>query len=347
MFYLVALGGLLTVLNRSKYPLAVLHRFMSADKKQRETNGEVEPPKGDLVVAYDIACSNSKTIRRSPLASLAKWERYTAALMMMHGWGHDRACQIAFLLLYVPGAGLEDAETCERYFSKSNALASVTRHASIFHRRQAIAQYAYHTDHFETYGNLSKFIYNNYKQALKTLDKQDALVGRMKQAGLTTPKVFEEWMKEEAEYLQSLSKEPPKETLTMEYYQKLVELEEVSAVVKDALDEWVGYVPNSREDKTLALERARRHSRESQRKLVQEVQALENKLQIRIRWVRGCSEWKAAEDLVASARYRRALDKLESLLVRRMFEMGRLNVAGTGEWQSFLFLCLALQRIRL
>lgn len=311
---------------------------MAAEKREREANGEMEQPKGGLCVAYDIVCTHSKTIRRSPLAGLAKWSRYVAGLMMMHGYGHDRACQLAFMLLYIAGAGLEDLETCERYFSKSNALAAVTRHASIFHRRQAIAEYAYHTDVFETYGNISKFLFNNYKQALKILSTQDALISQMKRIGLTSPTSFLEWLEEEAEYLQCLTKAPVKETLQMEYYRKLVDLQLTSALVKETKENWVHYEPESGQpDKTPALERARMHARENERKLVRDIQGLEEKLGVRARWAEGSDEWLAAEKLVSSSKYRNALDKLESLLVRRLFEMGRLNVAGTGNLCFFLF----------
>jgi len=54
------------------------------------------------------------------------------------------------------GLGLEDLEGCERYFSKSNALANSVRHASTFHRQQSIVQYMRHTDNFETFANLSE-----------------------------------------------------------------------------------------------------------------------------------------------------------------------------------------------
>ena len=52
--------------------------------------------------------------------------------------------------------GLEDLEGGERYFSKSNALASSIRHASVFHRKQKIVEFAKHMDQNETYQNLSK-----------------------------------------------------------------------------------------------------------------------------------------------------------------------------------------------
>jgi hypothetical protein len=60
-------------------------------------------------------------------------------------------------MTYVEGVGLEALETCESFFSKSNALAATTRYASRFHRQQAITTYLKHADTFDTYQGLSKF----------------------------------------------------------------------------------------------------------------------------------------------------------------------------------------------
>jgi len=43
--------------------------------------------------------------------------------------------------MYIPGAGLEYFETCERVFSQLNTLASGICHASTFHCYQAIEEY--------------------------------------------------------------------------------------------------------------------------------------------------------------------------------------------------------------
>ena len=48
----------------------------------------------------------------------------------------------------------------------------------------------------------------------------------------------------------------------------------------------------------------------------------------------GSEKWHAAKKTVKEVAYRKALDKLEGLLVARMFEMTRLNVAGTGAFLS-------------
>lgn len=41
-------------------------------------------------------------------------------------------------------------------------------------------------------------------------------------------------------------------------------------------------------------------------------------------------EWKQAAVLVSKRRYQRALDELEALVVSRMFELTKMNMAQTG-----------------
>ena len=55
------------------------------------------------------------------------------------------------------------------------------------------------------------------------------------------------------------------------------------------------------------------------------------KLGITSRWKPGDVEWQNAGCLVAQRKYRCALDHLESLVVARIFELGKMNRAGTGE----------------
>ncbi|KIK69852.1 hypothetical protein GYMLUDRAFT_150446 [Collybiopsis luxurians FD-317 M1] len=336
LFLLVCRHGLVLLMcdmvrsgELSKYPLAVLHRFLDASKTQHERNGKTGAPEGRLTFCYDIGCRLEKTISRSPLLGLAQYMGLDAAVGTMHGYAHQRACQLNYLLLYRVGAGLEDGETCERYFSKSNALATAIRHASVFHRHQMISEYAYHMDNFETYGNLSKFLYNNYKQALDTLNTIPSLRSHILAAKITDPSVFYEWLVEEGEYLQNLSQTPPEETLKIDYFNKLVALRECLAIVKETKEVWLTYVPGEK-DKTNSLEHAARHARENERKLVQDIQTLEDKLEIQIHWTEGSEEWEETKKLVNSVKYRKALDKLEGLLVSRIFELSHLNVSGTG-----------------
>jgi hypothetical protein len=105
---------------------------------------------------YDIGCKFGITLAHSPLGHRAKAFKYQALVGSFHGHAHNRLCQLRFLATYIKGMGLEDLEGGERYFSKSNALTGSIRHASVFHHKQKIVEFAKHMDQNETYQNLSK-----------------------------------------------------------------------------------------------------------------------------------------------------------------------------------------------
>ena len=127
-----------------KYPLAIVNKLI-------DIFGQ------DLALGYDIGCRFKTTINNA-LGEKARLNRHTCLVGAFHGHAHNRLCQLSFLTTYVEGLGLEDLEGCERFLSKSNALASFTRYSSVFHRRQAIVEYSKHNDAFEIYANLSKLL---------------------------------------------------------------------------------------------------------------------------------------------------------------------------------------------
>jgi len=131
--------------DRSKYPLAVVEALLDAF-------GE------GIGNGYDIGCKFKTTVDRSDLGARARELRYRALVGSFHGHAHNRICQLSHLATYVKGMGLEDLEGCERFFSKSNALAASIRHATPFHRQQKIVEYMAHTDAFETEQKLSGYL---------------------------------------------------------------------------------------------------------------------------------------------------------------------------------------------
>ncbi|KAJ3575677.1 hypothetical protein NP233_g931 [Leucocoprinus birnbaumii] len=195
----------------SKYPLAVVEALIDAFG-------------AGIGGGYDIGCKFSSTLDASDLGSKAHEFRYTALVGSFHGHAHNRLCQLSSLATYVPGMGLEDLEGCERFFSKSNALASSIRHASTFHRKQKILEYIQHMDNFDTSQALSNFLVNNYTQALKILQTESAVRDAMAEQGVENGSIFHRWLEEERAYLKGLKTEPVEETLQMDYYQKLVNL---------------------------------------------------------------------------------------------------------------------------
>lgn len=67
-------------------------------------------------------------------------------------------------------------------------------------------------------------MYNNYKQALAILDTRPTVLVALENVGARDGTVIEGWLKEEETYLRGLTKEPPHESLEMEYYGRLVAL---------------------------------------------------------------------------------------------------------------------------
>src|ERR1700733_10719313 len=107
--------------------------------------------------AYDIGCAFSKTLQRSSLAEKAKDASFHLMVGAFHGHAHNRACQLEWHPLYIQGTGHSDGEGCEHVFASSNDLARGTRHASRFHRHQAIEEHFMFWDQ-DKYANLSKII---------------------------------------------------------------------------------------------------------------------------------------------------------------------------------------------
>jgi hypothetical protein len=107
---------------------------------------------------FDTGCQFETTLNNSDLGPRARELNFKCLVDGFHGHAHRRLCQLSHLTTYQQGLGLETLGVCERAFSRSNTNASVMRHMSPFHRKQAIVHYFRYTDDMETYQNLSKSI---------------------------------------------------------------------------------------------------------------------------------------------------------------------------------------------
>ncbi|KXN83359.1 hypothetical protein AN958_01534 [Leucoagaricus sp. SymC.cos] len=278
----------------SKYPLAIVERLLDVFGK-------------DIGCGYDIGCKFGSTIMRTSLAETASNLNFRTIVGLFHGHAHKRQCQLTFLPTYTPGIGLEDLEGCERFFSKSNALAPSLRYSNRFHRKQAIVQYVEHMDHFETSYNLSSFLVNNYHQALEIITDEPTLLEGMQDESIESFQVFEDWLKEEKEYLSGLATEPQEETLQMDYYQKLVNLEQRQQELEAVERNWkvLSTDPNSPEviAEEKALRTCHRRALNNRDKAQAAVDFLEEKVLIHTRW---------------------------GFVVSRIFELMKMNMSQTG-----------------
>jgi hypothetical protein len=127
---------------RAKYPLAIVNRLLNKYGQR-------------LGCAYDIGCAFDGTLRKSSLGKLADELQFGLMVGAFHGHAHNRLCQVKWHPLFVEGTGHFDGEGCEHIFSSSNDEARSTRHATWFHRRQAIEEHFYHWDQ-DKYAALGK-----------------------------------------------------------------------------------------------------------------------------------------------------------------------------------------------
>ncbi|KAK7041699.1 hypothetical protein VNI00_008988 [Paramarasmius palmivorus] len=323
---------------QSKYFLSILHCLLSAMEADQKERG-LPPPEGKFGFGYDLGCKAQKTVHRSPLFSLASRQKLLMLIGILHGHAHQRLCQLAFLLAYVVGAGAENLEQCERYFSKSNALAGVTRYMSKFHRRQAMVQYISHHDDYEAYANISKLLYTNYKAALSTLATAEKVTEMMEAMGIGEDDVCR-WLGEERAYLEDRKDAVPVDTSEREYLSKLKALGECRVTLEAAERLWTNtsakVVLDSDAAKkdasfTRAAERAVYNAQEVELKLLRDIQTLETHLNIskEERWTATSAKWIEVERLMRDEDYIVALRKLQGLVVGRIFELAKAHCVGT------------------
>ncbi|KAG9023451.1 hypothetical protein FRB95_013070 [Tulasnella sp. JGI-2019a] len=91
----------------AKYPLAILAKLQA-----------IFP--GSKLGAYDIGCAAAGTVERS---SIRLSMNLHFVIPAMHGYAHNRACQLNHHPNYTAGTGLEDFEMCKRTFASSNGCA--------------------------------------------------------------------------------------------------------------------------------------------------------------------------------------------------------------------------------
>ncbi|KAJ7019748.1 hypothetical protein C8F04DRAFT_1214270 [Mycena alexandri] len=279
---------------------------------------------GKLGLGYDIGCKFAQMVRMHPaLAKLAADNNFKALVGAFHGHAHNRRCQLCNLTTYVHGVGLEDLEGCEKFFSKSNALAATTRYATVFHRQQTITSYLKHADTADAYQGLSLLLASKYRRALKIKGTAVLLRETMASMGIESRSVFET--------------NPPQETLEMEYYQKLVNLQDleervqiITAVGLPMLPENTDTTYAAAASQTRRIETQRRHAIETRDKTLEVVKDLEIRLGVVRRWEPDGDDWIRVAKMAKNRRYQRAIDALEGLVVARMFELSKVNMSDTG-----------------
>jgi hypothetical protein len=247
----------------------------------------------------------------------------------MHGYAHNRKCQLGHHPKYTSGAGIEDFETCERLFSISNNCASISRYATRFHRHQILDTHFSDSDHAHRLA-IGRFLYNNYRQALDRIANLSALFTELGLTENILEGLYQGYLAAEAAHLNTLSYEPLEEQSRFNYV--------------DALEKWwVAKEAFAAEARKFGLSTAGVISSASPLPPVLKAalmrynethavaQHFEQVLGIPVRWEFDSHEYKEARTWSNERKYRLALDRLERLVIQRIFELQKANLVSTGE----------------
>ncbi|KIM74378.1 hypothetical protein PILCRDRAFT_828356 [Piloderma croceum F 1598] len=298
----------------AKYPLAIIDRLLRVYGK-------------DIGLGYDIVCSFLATIAKSSLSAVAREKALQLVVPAFHGYAHNCACQLGHHPLYVVGFGIEDFEGCERIFSSSNFLARLTRHATRFHRHQSMDMHFTQWDE-DKYTELTTFLFNNYKQVNGLLTDMPLAIVALESGKTPEECDYAGHLETERAYLASRKKEPEADIIASKYISLLVVYEEamkqsekVNALTSDAV-------------RTAELRgrpaMAKLDAFESVTQIREMVAAYELLHEIPERWTPDSKEWKCAVKYTMVRDFQKALDKLEALVVQRLFELSKMGLAGTG-----------------
>jgi len=200
----------------AKYPLAIIDRLLKVYGK-------------DLGIGYDIACSFLATIAKSSLSAAAREKALQLVVPAFHGYAHNRACQLDHHPLYVVGFGIEDFEGCERVFSSSNFLARLTRHATQFHRHQAMDMHFTQWDE-DKYLELTTFLLNNYKQVDQMLLDMPIAIAALESGKAPEECDYPAHLNTERAYLASRKKEPEADITACKYIELLMVYDEATCI---------------------------------------------------------------------------------------------------------------------
>ncbi|KAH9846255.1 hypothetical protein C2E23DRAFT_872456 [Lenzites betulinus] len=315
----------------ARYPLATIAKVL--DVLEERTLG-----------GYDVGCSLIGTIERSSLGRRFTERQSRLCVNAFHGYSHEYSCQVRHHPTYIEGTGLEDLETMERIFSASNHLAPIIRYATAYRRRVFIDLFYKQWDS-EKYINLAKMLYENYRQALSTIKELEPVVSGAMAALDLTREDLERFTAEEQVYLNTLGKETNEDIHQIAYVEKLQELRSVVTQLAKTNRQFlaaetpqVTFLPphsgptdyDAELSKTRKIETARRYLNERRKTLVFEVADLEIHLSIKTTWQPSDPEYIRVAGYITTRRYQRALANLQRLVVQRLFELHKMNLARTG-----------------
>ncbi|TFK58850.1 hypothetical protein BDN72DRAFT_781504, partial [Pluteus cervinus] len=302
----------------AKYGLAVVNSLL-------DTFGK------DQLKGYDIGCAFEKTTDKSSIGPKARELNLQSVVDSFHGHAHNRPCQLSNHPLYRVGVGLEDFGTCERIFSSSNSAACLIRHSSYFHWKQFIDLHFTQWDK-DRYEELSNFLLNNYKQAFRIITSYTPVVDKLTEKLNISNDDFLRWIDEEKAYLASLSKKEKIPQDAISYVTRLKATIFYSLTPLDFEASDAQKAQRAKQEKkardTARLRERLRLKIDMQRDAVEESEVF---LGVDVRWTRAEPRYQEVAKYIKNSNFvQAAVEKVEGLVVQRLLELSKANLAETG-----------------
>ncbi|KAI6097652.1 hypothetical protein EV401DRAFT_1895465 [Pisolithus croceorrhizus] len=265
------------------------------------------------------AVQSKKTIASSSLGNEVQEKWLKVVVNAFHGFAHNHLCQLENHPLY---------------------QAPLIRHASEFHWKQFLDLHFSQWDS-DKYLELSRFLYNNYKQALYIIQTHLAELERFKRSKDITDDDFESWHREELEYLKRCAGESDATSIATQYVELLEKLNFAEATYGSVTQvPYLTYTPaeftstaglnESARQGTNAINAEYASALRKYQLQLNVVANFERQHNITDRWTPLHREYINAREYTKHRAFIRAVEELEGLVVQRMFELSKANLAKTG-----------------
>ncbi|KAF8580520.1 hypothetical protein K439DRAFT_1519701 [Ramaria rubella] len=176
---------------------------------------------------------------------------------------------------------------------------------------------------------------NNYTQALELLRDMLVCISTLTSGWNIFEAQYAGWLADEHKYLESKHSEPESDVLGVDYVRLLTKYAEAWNLIFILVSDKFGMhlknylqkrpVPRT---KPVCIRSPRMHG--SVNFLQQELQKVEGQLDIGARWSAKSPEFQRAAEYIRIRDYQCAVNKLEGLVVQRLFELPKANVSRTG-----------------
>ncbi|KZS89572.1 hypothetical protein SISNIDRAFT_489252 [Sistotremastrum niveocremeum HHB9708] len=278
----------------AKYPLALISKCMELydDHLQR---------------GHDIGGSLEVTLVNSSLAEEAKSKGCDVCVNAFRGHAHCRRCQLGHHLMYKCGASLEDLEGCERLFLSSNSIARTIRHANEFHYLQSLDTHLRQRDE------------DKFAEVIPSSTLQTSLRNSQR---MRSRRQMDE--AEQAHRWQSRWKEPKEDGLKIDCLQALMKLETLQESHNTITSTWSLSTPDTPD--TLSTPSSLKTAASRDKKIQADMRNT-------VRQLAKTGELLASLEVrlgLDKMKCNRALEKLEGLVIQRLYELEKAHRSNTG-----------------